>query len=337
MDKNRTGFWIGILFSITSLAAIFLIIEPKVIWDALKTVNVGYVLLIAGGIVVFLMIRAVRWRFLLGNRVSWREVFHIQNIGYMLNMVLPLRAGDVARAALIGNVPPATVASGISTTVMDRVLDILFTITFLPFTLTAVSTLPAWMRDGALGAGIAAIGLILVFVVAVNQRPFTIRITTTILNRIKFLNSEQWIRRLHDLLDGLDTLTRLKDAAILIFLSIVVWIPIFFAYDIGLQAVGLKLPFLHVGFVVCAAMFSVALPSSPGQIGVFHGGVTAAAVFLRNPEGVAASFAIVYHATNLAVMIIMGLIGLSGIGATFNNVLDSVRRFRSKSKVQANA
>ncbi|MCP5096419.1 MAG: hypothetical protein GY943_12775, partial [Chloroflexi bacterium] len=128
---------------------------------------------------------------------------------------------------------------------------------------------------------------------------------------------------------------RLKDAAMLIFLSIVVWVPILFAYYIGLLAVGLNLAPLHVGFVVCAAMFSVALPSSPGQIGVFHAGVTAAIVFLGHAEAPAVSFAIVYHATNLAVMIIMGLIGLSGIGATLNNVLDSVRRFRTKSEIQA--
>ncbi|MCP5096995.1 MAG: flippase-like domain-containing protein, partial [Chloroflexi bacterium] len=248
------GFWIGILISIGCLAAIFFIIEPQEIWEALKTVNVGYVLLIAGGIVMFLMIRAIRWRFMLGNQPSWREVFHVQNIGYMLNMILPFRIGDVARAVLIGNMPPTTVASGISTTVMDRILDILFTITFLPFTLTAVSTLPDWMQDGALAAGIAAIGMIVIFIIAANQRPFTIRIATIILDRINFLNTQQWLKRLHELLDGLDTLTRLKDAAMLIFLSIVVWVPILFAYYIGLLAVGLNLAPLHVGFVVCAAM-----------------------------------------------------------------------------------
>ncbi len=323
--KTNSGFWIGILFSIGCLVAIFIFINPAEIWGSLKTVRIPFLLWMAVGLVAFLALRAVRWRFMLENKVSFREVHHIQNIGYMLNMVLPFRIGDVGRAVLIGNVPPATLSSGISTMVVERMLDMLFMVTLLPFTLATVTSLPTWMREGARGFGFVSIGGILILIVAANKRPFTTNILTHILNRLTFLDTAAWLKRVEELLDGLNSLTRWKDGFILIILSIVVWIPILFAYATGIRAVGLDLPLAHVGFVVCAAAFSVALPSSPGQIGVFHAGVIGALQVLDQPEAASASFAIVYHTINLVMMILMGLIGLSGIKTSFRNVVQVAR------------
>jgi hypothetical protein len=176
-----------------------------------------------------MMLRAVRWRFMLNNQAPWHTVFHIQNIGYMLTQLLPLRLGDVARAVLIGNVPPITMAQGISTMVVERILDLLFFIVLLPFTLSEVETVPAWMQSYARGLGLATLGIIVVLIVAANSRPFTRRITTYIFNLIPFLNTENWVRRVDELLIGLGSLTRPRDGLILIFLSIAVWAPVIFA------------------------------------------------------------------------------------------------------------
>jgi uncharacterized membrane protein YbhN (UPF0104 family) len=132
---------------------------------------------------------------------------------------------------------------------------------------------------------------------------------------------------MNDVLDGLGSLTRLKDILVLIFLSIAVWIPIVFAYQWGIQAVGGQVSLLGASFVVCAAALSIALPSSPGQIGVFHIGVTAAMLALGQTQGASGGFAVVYHALNLIMMIILGLIGLASTGATFSSVVETTQRF----------
>lgn len=316
------------------LAAIFLFIKPAEIMTALATARFGYLALTAAGLIVFMMIRAIRWRFMLNNQTSWGQVYHIQNIGYMLTQLLPLRLGDVARAVLIGNVPPITIAQGISTMVVERVLDLLFFIVLLPLTLSEVDTLPAWMQSYARGLGLASLGLIVVLIAAANLRPFTRRIATTIFNWIPFLNTENWVRRVDELLAGLSSLTRLRDGLILIFLSIVVWIPVIFAYRMALTAVHIQANWSMTAFVVCAAAFSVAAPSSPGQVGVFHAAVVFALTqVLQQPEGASASFAFLYHALNMVVMISVGIIGLFRTGATFNHVVNAARRYRQKSSV----
>ena len=147
--QNRRQFWVGIGTSVVSIVIILLLIDPSEIIDSLKQADLSYIGLSALGILVFMMIRAIRWRYMLANEISWVKTFHIQNIGYMFNMVLPLRLGDVARAVLIGNVPPITLARGLSTMVVERILDMMFIVALLPFTLAEVVSLPAWMQDGA--------------------------------------------------------------------------------------------------------------------------------------------------------------------------------------------
>ena len=136
MNEAQSGkklqFWLGMLVSVACLAAIFIVIDPREIWLALQDAHLGYLVLSTVGILSFMAIRAVRWRFMLNNTVPWGQVFHIQNIGYMLTYLLPFRLGDLARAVLIGNVPPVTLPQGLSTMVVERVLDLLFIVTLLP-------------------------------------------------------------------------------------------------------------------------------------------------------------------------------------------------------------
>jgi uncharacterized protein (TIRG00374 family) len=338
MEPNETGnrrqVWVGIAVSIACLSAIFLFIKPQEILNALQEAEYGYLAASGLGLVVFMMIRAVRWRFMLNNQAPWGRVYHIQNIGYMLTQLLPLRLGDIARAVLIGNVPPVTLAQGVSTMVVERILDLLFFIVLLPLTLSEVEVLPAWMQSYARGLGFVSLGLIVVLIAAANLRPFTRRIATIIFNFVPFLNTENWVTRIDELLAGLSSLTRLQDGLVLIFLSIVVWAPVIFAYQMALTAVHIQANWVMTAFVVCAAAFSVAAPSSPGQVGVFHAAVVFALVqVLQQPDGASASFAFLYHALNMIVMISLGIIGLFRTGATFNHVVNAARRYRQKTTI----
>jgi uncharacterized protein (TIRG00374 family) len=251
----------------------------------------------------------------------------------MLNVFLPGRLGDLSRAVLIGSVPPVTIATGLSTTGVDRLLDLIFVVALLPFALAAVDTLPEWMRNGALTTGVAAIVGIIILIVAANQRPLARRVSTAVFSRISFLDTQTWVRRIDDLLKGLDALSHPKDGLILIVLTIVVWLPIIAAYYMALTAVGLDVTWPMAIFVFCAAAFSVALPSSPGQIGVFHTAIIAAITLMGLPNSEAGSFAFAYHGLNMIIMpIVMGVIGLAATGSTLQNVWHTTQSYLRRQK-----
>lgn len=338
-QHTRSGqwqVWAGIVVGLVCLAAVFaLYARPGEIIENLRHVKWGYLALGALGVALFLVIRAVRWRFMLNNAPPYSQVFHIQNIGYMLTQLLPLRLGDVARAILIGNVPPVSVAQGISTMVVERLLDMLFIVVLLPFTLSGITTLPDWMRSFALVSGFAAIGGIAILVIAANQRERALTLSDRIIAKfLPFLNRAAWIRRIDQLLIGLNSLTNLRDGLVLVGLSILVWIPVLVAYYFTMLAVGLAPTWVMTGFVVCAAAFSVAVPSTPGQAGPFHFAVITALQLYGQPAVESASFAFLYHAMNIAVMVIFGIIGILGTGVTFRNVIASARAFMSRQRAE---
>ena len=333
-NKNRRQVWLGIIISLISLVAIFFFVRPQEILAALQDTRFSFLIFTGLGIIAFLVVRAIRWRYMLKNDAPWATVFHIQNIGYLLSSILPLRIGDVARAVLIGSVPPITISRGISTMVVERVLDMLFIIALLPFALSGVETIPDWIRAGAQAMGTVAIVGILVLIIAANEQERAVRLFERVLKFIPFLDTAAWTARADSFLSGLDSLTNLKDAFWLIVLTILTWLPIILAYYATLLAVNLDPNLVMAAFVVCAAALSVALPSSPGQIGVFHAGVIAALQVWGQPEAQAASFAFLYHAMNMAIMIGFGIVGIFATGSTFRQVVDSTHAFTNKENIE---
>lgn len=337
MSKFRSSkqlqLWLGIFITLASFVLIYYFLKRENvklddILEEFRTAHYGYLALSAVSVLLFMVFRAVRWRFMLNNSIPWSKVFHIQNIGYMLTMVLPFRIGDVARAILIGRTPPVTLPQGLSTMVVERVLDLLFIVTLLPFTLSSAGTLPDNIQAAVRLSGILAITAIIVLVVAANQRPLANRLIRFVLERVPFLDTETWSKRADDILAGLSSLTRLRDGVILLVLSIVVWLPILFAYYAGMRAVHLEPTWAIAGFTVCAAALSLTVPSSPGQLGVFHAGVIFALTeILGQPEAASTGFAFLYHALNLLLMIVLGFIGILGLALRLGDVIASTQTY----------
>lgn len=257
MKKAR--FWIGILISIIALIFAFRQVDFGSVWAALSGVN--YWLLAASllPLVLFLVVRAFRWRMLFypqrGLRI--RNLLAVINIGYLLSNVFPARLGDVARAYLIGDTEPVSRTVAFSTIVAERVLDALCAVGGFFIVLLVVSSaepplasLPGWMIHSGLIVGAVALGAVAVFVVLVQRREWTLRLLNRILlalhwpdgetmtcfwkrladrTHLGFLAGLPWVdrARLEDmtgsLIDGLGGITTLRLGPPLLLWSVVIW------------------------------------------------------------------------------------------------------------------
>lgn len=311
MNRKRWQVAIGFAVSIVCIIALFELVDVAAIGRILHSARPGFLLLGAVYIVMFLVLRAVRWRYLLANSIPGKRVFHIQNVGYMLSQFLPLRLGDVARAVLIGNQPPVTVPQGVSTMAVERILDMVIVVMLLPLTVSGVAALPDWLQQGVLLSSVlAGVGLVGLIVLA-NNRPK--RLLFGRLPRLETLLAEG--------LHGLHTLTHWRSALALFALSFAVWLPIILAYHAVLQALNLSPTLALAGFAACAGALSMAAPASPGQVGVFHAGVAAALLLYGHAASDAAAVAIAYHALNFGVMVLLGVIGLWMTDMSFGRLL----------------
>ena len=318
---KQRQLWLGIVISALCLITIFWYVDPRNFWQVLRTTNYLYLIPFILCLLAFLGFRAIRWRLLLQHKLSLTEVFHIQSIGYMLNMLLPFRLGEIGRVMLASNNPHLSVLQTGSTIIAERLLDLLFFVTLFPFAIAKLSTIPPEFQFAAQIVGFVAIIGTLVLVIAANQRLRVEKLTN------RFSPSPKLTKLITDLLDGLHALNNWRDGSQLIFWSIVIWLPVFVAYDLIFRAVHLPIPLAAISLVICSAAFGVAAPSSPGQFGVFHAAVIfALTTLLGYPEATAASFAFIYHTVQYLFFILVGFIGLSAIDISWKNLLQQVRQ-----------
>jgi uncharacterized protein (TIRG00374 family) len=263
---------------------------------------------------VGLWLRSVRWRVLLSGRLSPRHSFHILNISYFINGVLPLRVGELARAALATRVdPPVRALTSLSTILVERLLDTLAVFGLVGLTL---AILPVGLKIGfvgiVLGVG-AVIGVIVLAVLA--ARPAWAHTLLDGTGRIVPL-----LRRpmLHEWLDhGLEGITLLASPRAT--LLAVWWTAASWAMSVTAGYVMLYAIFDHPTWAASMAMialasFVVAVPAVPGNLGPFEAsvafGLAAAGLVDHAADAPSVAFALLLHLVNLGTYILLGLIGL---------------------------
>ena len=323
----RPQTWLGIAVSVVCLFAISFFVDEQKVMEAARTADYRWLLLAFIVQLVYLWLRAVRWRFMLGNDITTPQTFRIQNIGYMITSLLPLRLGEIAKVILLKAHPPLTIGQGLSTVVLERILDLLMVLTLLPIGLLSVETLPEWAQGGVRVLVVLALIGIVVVIVAANNRGLIGRIVLTLCKPFSFLNGSTWKKRVDTLLDGLKTLTQWKSGSILFLLTIITWLTVMLSYQFGMFAFGLRPSFLQATFVMCAAALSIAAPSSPGGLGVFHAGVISAMSLFGWDSDVSTSYAFLYHALIFSTNVALGAIGLARTQTSFGQLISSSKTF----------
>jgi hypothetical protein len=257
-----------------------------------------------------LLARSARWRVLLDSRVGLGKAFSVINIGYLISNVLPFRLGDPARAVAIGLDGEVKISTALSTVIIERVLDMLTVVVLLAVTVPFVGDI-GWTREaGLLGASLAVLAMGLLVLLAV-QPHWSRGALGWGLERMPWIDRAQWLEWFDGLLEGLSALRSVDHAAAVVGWSVVTW-SLTLAYYFAVLWAFLERPRLvAASFLTCATALGVALPSSPGAMGVFH---SIARYALQIPFGVAAEKALVIafasHAFQYVVMCALGLVGL---------------------------
>ncbi len=346
MKKAR--FWIGIAISLVALAFAFRQVDFREVWAALAGANYWLLLASLAPLVLFLVLRAVRWRLLFYPQRGLHLVnlFAVINIGYLLSNVFPARLGDVARAYLIGDTEDVSRASAFSTIVAERVLDALCAVggffLVLPF-----APLPGWMVQSGLVVGVLALVALVLFVVLVRRREWTLRLLDRILRAVRWPDCQtmaQTWQRLADrtrlqflarlpwaeqsemvsmagrLIDGFGGITTVRLGPPLLLWSVAIWVAISAYYWVVLLAFDPVQPFVPALAFTSVTALGMTIPASPGYIGVFEFlGRETMVLFGMEPEA-GLSYALVAHAIVYVVYSLLGLISMVQQNLTYAEI-----------------
>jgi uncharacterized protein (TIRG00374 family) len=274
-------------------------------WAALRSTDYEWLVPALLVMTVSFFIRVLRWQVMFSpERPPFRALARALFVGYLVNNLLPVRAGEAARVVTLNrrNDVPVTKATG--TVLVERAYDVLSLVVLL-FLIAPWLPHVSWLR----GAGLVALGLTLALailaLVATHSRGRVVHAFFRPLRRLSFLPRDSVDRAPQDFLDGLAGLLRMRIAIAAFALTMLSWLVLGVGFWLVTLAFHLDVSYLAGLLVVIGIGLSMILPSSPAAIGVFEGATVVCLGAYGVGDSQALSYALVLHALNFLPFLVI--------------------------------
>jgi uncharacterized protein (TIRG00374 family) len=267
-------------------------------------------------------LRALRWRLMLrdasGGPLPLRALWHATAIGFTVNNLLPMRAGEFARAYAAQQALPVRFATALASVGVERLLDGLTLVGLLAAALVA----PGFPRHAVLGGtslasiatgGAALFGTLLVVALFVVHRPgpWLERLRRLAHAVLPTRHAERVTEVARGLVAGLEVLKSPARLLGVVAWSLALWLVNGASFAVCFQAFDLAVPPTGALLLQGIIGFGVALPAAPGFVGVFEAATRATLAIYGVDATPAVSYALAYHVGTFVPITLLGLYSLS--------------------------
>lgn len=276
--------------------------------------------------------RSWRWTRLLHHvqRVSQREAFSATCIGFAATVLLPARAGEIVRPAVLSRRTGLPFAPALASIAVERLIDLVTVI--LLFVVYAVG---GWapadlspeahgrlelLRRSAFLLGAATLAVFAGLGLLAARPHLADRILGPLERRLPARIASRVVALLRSFLGGLASIRTGSDVAVLAASSLVMWLLNALQFLAVMRAFDIVLPFPVAFFVLTWAVLGLAIPT-PGGVGGYHAAVAYALTgFYGVAAAPAAATALVTHAVAFVPVTLAGAAFLAGSGLTLRRL-----------------
>ena len=279
------------------------------VWSIITTAHVVPVVIAVILATIPFALRVPRWKLLLrhedGSAIATRPMWNAVSIGFAANNVLPLRAGEFLRVAAISRLAPVSFAAALSSVAVERVIDGLIAVSLLGIGLVSGHLeASSGMGSKAEIIGIACLAVIVAAILAAWRREQVIRLATTLLPSGKL--STRLITFADHVLQGLSALRDPRRAVPVVLWSVAIWLVNGAAFYVMFKAFDFNVPFTGALVVQGAAMIGIAVPSTPGFVGVLETAIFGALLLYGVDQAHGLAYGILYHVTTFIPITLLG-------------------------------
>lgn len=302
------------------------------VWGMMKSANPWW--LTIGFLVNFsaLFFRTLRWRVILhaDPPPALYPTFFANTVGFMLSTILPIRASDVARPALLARRTSVRFPVALGTVMTERVLDLFsILILFVYFGVvrwTEFSTNPKTasafyiVKAGIIGSGVVLVALT-AFVFGILFLGGSIRKAHAFIGRIVPVRfRDAWMRFFDSFAASLELFRHPGRFAKTILLTAFIWLALQSQFWFVVMALHRPLPFDSSFFVGGVTTIGLAIPT-PGGVGGFH---KACQIVLTKFYGFdidsSVAVALLFHAVGTVPVLVSGLLLFAREGLRWKDV-----------------
>lgn len=257
-------------------------IQKEIFLGIYSRINIFFLFLGLSLIVIGLFLKAFRWKLLINEtNLSYKNIFYILTIGYLINNLLPARAGEIARIFLMGRREKIGLSKTTGTIAAEKFFDIIVLISMFLFLFLKASKL----KD-----------LSLLF--------FNLTV------------SNKWLSRYRLFISTFTLFKNKQKLFLVIFLSIIIWLFESLWNFTLMKSLDINLSFSVAIFLASIVNLGLFIPSPPGYIGVFHFLTTFTLVFFGVEKTTAFSYAVLQNFIEL--IFLSGIGAYSSLKLSFN-------------------
>jgi glycosyltransferase 2 family protein len=291
---------VGVAISLVLLVSLLWTVDLAEVWRQLQKTEWSWTLVSAALAPIGLWIRAR------GSKPP--ALVPAMMIGYMVNNIMPLRAGEIVRVYVVARRWGRGFWTALATLIVERVLDSLVLILVLG-ALIFLIPVPATLRWAAtilLVLDVIAVAVLVLLAVAPASCERVLRRAT---RRWPGL-AERGVLVFRRFVDGLEGIRTPGHLLPLALWTVVVWLaPAAAAWAI-FRAMQLDLPWIAAWTVLAFVGVGISIPAAPGYVGVFHYAAVLALEIFDVPRPAALSYALVYHASQILAITAAGWVFL---------------------------
>jgi uncharacterized membrane protein YbhN (UPF0104 family) len=317
--RLRSLIVLGIVSSCIAIALLVAAVDPARTLAVIQRAQPGPLVLAVGILAVQTIVRAARWRLLLGiggdgARLPFGLVLRALLIGYLGNAALPARIGEAARAGVVARASNRAFGAVLGSVLLERLID-LVALAVLVLVASMFAPVPVLVIDVAAVVVAIGLGAGLVLAVAgrrlgraVSRNPVGLRQRAVAFGRHLLAGALHPGRVVILAAGGLSLVGWLLDAAL---------------YLAAAAALGIALPAGTAVIIAASGALATALPAAPGYVGTYDLAAAAVGAALGLDPAKAVALAAVVHAMVLVPIALAGAAAL--VGETVNG--RSVRFF----------
>jgi glycosyltransferase 2 family protein len=286
------------------------------VWHAFDSVSWRWVLLAVFINLLSIVARSIAWRLTIGQAVpephpSSTHVFSAFCVGLLGNAVLPARAGELARVAVLRrHMPehgPGTSATLIGTVFAHRLFDLPAVFLLVVYVLLTAK-IPGWAVTSLELFGLVALALLAVAMLSARRRD----------QRMPSIDDTRTVARLVGMArQGLAVLRAPVAAAGAIMFQLLGWFLQLLAVWTVMEAFDLDAPLPAAALVLLLMNIAIIFPLWPGNVGLLQAAVALPLRRYGVPYGTGFAFGLVLQAVEMSVGVGMGLLFLAREGISF--------------------
>ncbi len=306
---SKLGIFIGLFLGIIILAGLLAIVGFSEAVNLLTHISPVWFAFSCLAIVATFVLRTWRWDVILRSSGFPEQpgiLFECIMFGWLLNYLLPLRIGDLARAVALKTTRRAPFGMTLSTIIVERVYD-LITLALLLF---IFASLIVTRHDFTLIVILALLlsGLLIGALILVYH--FDHAIVRMFGRKIPSLQAS-----LSTLKTGLIGMSKNKPAIGQCFiLSFPIWLLEILSIYFAARAIGEPIPFGYATISGITAFIAQSLPLTPAGIGIHEASITAVLTIFNIAPQIGLSIALVDHAARGFVIYTVGMAATIHIG-----------------------